>query len=613
MENVSNIDKLLEIAEFINAKNLIAELNAIKERATQGRNAELLVPLVGEFSSGKTTLINALTDCKQLQTASKPMTSTLYEIHFGCEKCRATIMNEAGEIEEVEDIASLKNENLGDAVVVNIYDTSSRVPATTILVDTPGLSSPNPKHKAKLVEILPFADAIFLLTDVNQQITRTLTDFIETMKLSNRPMYLVITMCDTKAKNEIEKVKQYLSDNCKLPIQQMICVSAKQNELNELYTLFETIQKDKDNILAKANDYRIKNIISELLLQIEELISHSTSDSSLDEAIRKKDYELRRLNNNIDGLIHDMGASIKDKGTAISRKFEDEISTKLERLVTSKSDNFDQEAISLINNTSNLLLDDYKTQIVAILADNVRKNRKTENDIPLHSLSEIDLSTLSINGISYNLNLNSLGHQHDGVIANVTKGVIAVAAVATVVATAGVAAPEALGAVELIDVADTVSDVASIASNRQHRNDLEVAAKKIQNVAAYAEDVQEQLGVVETYNQQMGRSLGAKKGLVESMVGFVTDNTMGRPQRQRAIREYLETLLPRFKEEMEKIALQITNKIGEALHNEAASTIALKEEVLRALKTESSENKAKFMQRIKQLKDYKTQLLTFKN
>ena len=189
---MDNIEKLLEISNYLGLRNITAELEAINFRSRQ-ENANLILPLVGEFSSGKTTLINALTDSKKLETATKPTTATIYEVHFGCDSCHATVLQENNEFVEVNDITELKNDKLADAKVVTVFDTSSKVPSTTILVDTPGLSSPDPKHKQTLVNFLPKADGILLVTDINQQITRSLTDFIETMKLSKRPIYLILT------------------------------------------------------------------------------------------------------------------------------------------------------------------------------------------------------------------------------------------------------------------------------------------------------------------------------------------------------------------------------------------------------------------------------------
>ncbi|MCK0204588.1 hypothetical protein [Ornithobacterium rhinotracheale] len=49
MKNISN---LKEIAESLNLNNLILEINNLENKINQN-NAELIFPLIGEFSAGK--------------------------------------------------------------------------------------------------------------------------------------------------------------------------------------------------------------------------------------------------------------------------------------------------------------------------------------------------------------------------------------------------------------------------------------------------------------------------------------------------------------------------------------------------------------------------------
>jgi len=600
MENASRI---LEIASSLEFKDLQKDLERIIERSKKA-NAELIFPLVGEFSSGKTTLLNALTDCKKLETATKPTTATIYELHFGCEKCSANVLTSNGQLEEY-DIDNLKNEVLKDATVVNIFDTSTRVPSTTILVDTPGLSSPDPKHKQTLVDFLPYADGILLVTDVNQQITRSLTDFIDTMKLSKKPIYLVITKCDTKSSSDLEAAKTYISDNCKLPIQQIACVSASKDDLHELYTLLDTIQKDKNDIVKKVDGQRLKNIVKEMLVRIEDLLKASSSDKDLDEAIRRQEYELNVINRNIERLIDDTKSEIEDKERSIVRNFEDTVSERLEVLVTGKSENFDADAVSAINNTASLLFNDYKVSIQRLLQEKARSRRNTDDGISLRSLEEMDMSSYSISGLSYNLDLNSAGHQYDGWISTGVKVAAAVGAVVAVASTGGASAVAAAATVDnAIDVADTVSDVSSIVSNNR-------TVDRIERVVSLAGKASDQFDTIDGYNQRAGQQVGANKGIVESMVGFVTDKTWGKPQRKRAIRNYMDnSLMPDFKREITVVGNQLIANIRISLQEEASETIDAKRSSLEKLKQERKDKKDAYNQRINQIRDYKHELMT---
>ena len=73
---MEHIEFLKQVANELGQQNIEKSLNAIQQRVSQP-NANILIPLVGEFSSGKTTLLNALTDSKKLETATKPTTATI--------------------------------------------------------------------------------------------------------------------------------------------------------------------------------------------------------------------------------------------------------------------------------------------------------------------------------------------------------------------------------------------------------------------------------------------------------------------------------------------------------------------------------------------------------
>ena len=610
---MEHIDFLKEVAQELGQQNILNSLNAIQERASQ-QNANLLIPLVGEFSSGKTTLLNALTDSKKLETATKPTTATIYEIHFGCNKCEANVVLSDGQVAHFDDLGELKNDQLSDAQIVTVFDTSTKVPSSTILVDTPGLSSPVVKHRQVLVDFLPSADAILLVVDINQQVTRSLTDFIDMIKLSKRPVYIVLTKSDTKSVSEIEAAKQYIADNCKLPVQQVVVVSAANDNISELYALLETIQKSKNEILAKVDGQRIKDLAQILVNRVDEMLTASSSDENLDMEIRRQQLDLDKIKRNINKLIDSMASDICEDGTNISRRFEDSMYEKLGALVAGGSANVDNDALSVINNTASLLLSEYKNNIMGILKSKVQSAQGSESEIPVDSLMSIDLSEIQISGLNYNLDLNSMGHEYDGMI---KTGVIAVAAVATVAAavatagaagTAGAAAAGTVGtagaagtvattvaASKAVDIVDTATDVGSIIYTRK-------MMKRIAKTEEFAGKAVDKYNKIEKAD---------KKGILSSMVGFSTERLLSKPQRVRAVRNYVDgTLAPEFKSQMENLSQSVVNMVRGSLQNDASEMIAQKTAMLNELKEQSSEHKAEFARRKETLKQYKEKLST---
>lgn len=612
---MEHIEFLKEVAQELGQQNILNSLNAIQERASQ-QNANLLIPLVGEFSSGKTTLLNALTDSKKLETATKPTTATIYEIHFGCNKCEANVVLSDGQVAHFDDLGGLKNDQLSDAQIVTVFDTSTKVPSSTILVDTPGLSSPVIKHRQVLVDFLPSADAILLVVDINQQVTRSLTDFIDMIKLSKRPVYIVLTKSDTKSVSEIEAAKQYIADNCKLPVQQVVVVSAAKDNMSELYALLETIQKSKNEILAKVDGQRIKDLAQILVNCVDEMLTASSSDENLDMEIRRQQLDLDKIKRNINRLIDSMASDISEDGSKISRRFEDSMYEKLGALVAGGSANMDNDALSVINNTASLLLSEYKNNIMGILKSKVQSAQGSDSEIPVESLMSIDLSGVQISGLNYNLDLNSMGHEYDGMI---KTGVIAVAAVATVaaaVATAGAAAGAAgtaaaagtagtagaagtvattVAASKAVDIVDTATDVGSIIYTSK-------MMKRIAKTEEFAGKAVDKYNKIEKSD---------KKGILSSMVGFATERLLSKPQRVRAVRNYVDgTLAPEFKSQMENLSQSVVNMIRGGLQNDASEMIAQKTAMLNELKEQCSEHKAEFARRKETLKQYKEKLST---
>ena len=595
---MDKINELRTIADYIGLTNVVEELSLLESRSKQ-ENANIILPLVGEFSSGKTTLINALTDSKGLESATKPTTATIYEVHFGSEACHAEVIDANGNCIEVENINDLKNEELADAKVVTVFDTSKRIPASTIIVDTPGLSSPDPQHKQTLVNFLPKADGILLVTDINQQMTRSLTDFIEMIKLSQRPIYLILTKSDTKSKEDIESAKEYICKNCKIPLKQVAVVSATKDSLEELYFLLDSIQKDKKDILRCVDEQRIKNITKLMLKQIEDLMSASSSDKDTDEAVRKCQYELDTIKRQIERLVDSVADDIDEQERTTTRKFEDIIFDKLNTLITGKSSDFDNEALTTINNTASLLMNSYKSGIQTAICEKARtqSEREKEDGISLESLKSMNLSNIQMTGLTYNMDLNGMGHEYDQWI---KVGVIAAAAVGTVAATAG----GALVSGKAIDAIDTASDIVSIVSNQK-------AADRIEKAVTFARKVTQKYETIENGAQALSGKVGSNKGLIDSMVGFVTDKLLSKPQRARAVRNYIDSSLsPDFKNRLKEISLELVNIVRVSLNEEATEIINQKTNSLNQLKAERKEQREQFEQRISQLREYKTLLLT---
>lgn len=627
------INRLIEIAKDLGLASETAQLQLIKERSLN-ENCELILPLVGEFDAGKTSLINALLDSeRKLEIGFEPTTATLFEIHFGADRNHAQIIQEDGTVQEIEDFSSIKNSDIKDSLVVNVFDTSTKVPSNIILVDTPGLSSPVAQHRQVLVDFLPNADGVLLVVDINAQLTRSLTEFISSMVLAKRPVFMVLTKCDTKSKQDVQATAAKLSRESGLPLQQIVSVSASTENTQEMQALLASIHKEKQSILAQVNAQRIRNVTRAIIGHIDEMLKASNSDKDLEQAIREKELELQKIHNKIDQLIGQSQLDIEDEKVRISRQFEDSVFTRLDAIVGSKSQNYDAEATAAVNGLACINLNEFKQGVSRIVMDNCMRNNNT--GIDFQCIQGMDLSQLNLEGLTYNLDLNAIGHEYDKHIAVGVKVAAAVAVVAAAVAaapaaaagptagslgtaggasgtavTAGTAGAAGTGVsvgeavLGTASVIDTASDIGSILSNAK-------TASRVQKAMQYAQQAGEQYENIEQLNKAAGQKTGQDKGFVEGMVSIVTESTWGKPQRRRAIHEYIDgTLMPQFKDAMNMNCTRVINIIRETLLSAAQVSIAEKKIALEQLVEQFNTQKKAFDQRKEILRDYKNELLT---
>lgn len=607
------IETLLIISKSLDLTDIVIEVEIIKERLNQ-ENKELIIPVVGEFSSGKTTLINSLTNNKKLETASKPTTATIYEIYFEAEKEYAELMHSNGEIEIIEDINSLKNDNINNIPLIKIYDQSNKISSSTILVDTPGLSSNDPKHIEALSKYLPNADALLLFIDINQQITNSLLDFIKINSLAHLPLYLVITKTDTKSKTEIEEVKSYISKNINLPLESIITISSVKNELDQFFVLMGNIQKNKNKIIENVLSFRLENIKKYLANHIDDLIKNSSSDIDLDNEIKSQKRKLEKLNYAIDKLISDTRYNLDDISDSTKREFENHVTDKLDAIIRKQDSNADSQAIGIINSTSNITLSNYQNEVRKSLYLLANERRNSDLEIPLRFLESVDLSKVKMDSFDYDINLASAGQE---TIKSISTGLKIAAAVGAVALTAGaaVAAAPTVGAAmasteaaTVLNAADTVTDVASIASNVRTQKLLQ----KSQKIGNYVEMAKSNISSVNNYNMQAGSIINPnnEQGFVESIVGSLSDGVLGKPQRKKMINRYLESsLIPQFKSRMNDISTGLLLDIKNCLDSEAAQKIAQMESNLLELQDLSKNEKELFRSKLSQLRKFKEKLI----
>jgi tRNA U34 5-carboxymethylaminomethyl modifying GTPase MnmE/TrmE len=187
------------------------------------RDGRFILAVVGEFSSGKSFLLNALlgkVEFEQrpggrritglLATDVNPSTATITELAYSADES-ATALYANGRTERVplgrlaRFVAVGEEGKLHDAtgdeesgapVLVQVAVDSPFLQGGFVVADTPGLASINPAHRRATLSYLPGADAVLYLIDTQQPFTEGDASFLGIVRRYIESVFIVQTKID---------------------------------------------------------------------------------------------------------------------------------------------------------------------------------------------------------------------------------------------------------------------------------------------------------------------------------------------------------------------------------------------------------------------------------
>jgi len=205
---------------------------ALERTARRLREGRFVLAVVGEFSSGKSFLLNALLGRVEfeeraggrrivglLATDINPSTATITELSYASDE-RATAVYADGREERVplgrldRFVAVGEEGKLHDAtdaedasapVLVRVGVDSPFLRVGFVVADTPGLASINPAHRRATLSYLPGADAVLYLIDTQQPFTEGDASFLGIVRRYIESVFIVQTKIDLWRMKEGER------------------------------------------------------------------------------------------------------------------------------------------------------------------------------------------------------------------------------------------------------------------------------------------------------------------------------------------------------------------------------------------------------------------------
>ena len=370
------------INSFHFLKNYEDRLKELKNRLEKD---SLVVVFTGEFSSGKTSLLNALYNLN-LPTDVLPKTASIWELKRG-DDLSIVIHLKNGDTKVASSIEEAEKIPPKDIKFIELN--SPLIPENIVLVDTPGLSSLNEHHKEVLENYIDNADILFVIIDVNQGLTKATKDFIEEQKEKGVSIFLIINKIDIKPPSVTDKLKEYLAKQFPSLSEKILTASAKKQILDEIKETIERIREEKDKFIEKKVSFLLRNLCSELKATIKFQLENLNLDLS---DLSQKEFEIER--------------SLRDLELEFD-KLKVDLKKKLNKALDKAAEIFKGY---LINNTESIIQAIYDENTAEGLQDRFSKKIKEAHQKALSYLEKelkivSEYLETSISEINRNLNL----------------------------------------------------------------------------------------------------------------------------------------------------------------------------------------------------------------
>lgn len=282
----------------------------IKKLINDKQNHRFLLPVVGEFSSGKSKLINNLLGENILPTKTSESTSYLTKISYSTEP--KVLLNDTTEIsfEELKKINNVDEYKIEgtDIEEINVYLDKDILKTGLILVDTPGINTINKKVENFTYNILPNAN--FLMFVIQKSISKSELDFLRKISSLNIDLIIVRTKIDEfngseeslidSLNKEQDELKLNLNKDIKFfPISNNISNNKLFNEYFERLKEYIKvgITESIDTMIDESINNKMSGIVDSLKNKIQnkkEIIIHSDQISS-----EKIENDIAKINEQI--------------------------------------------------------------------------------------------------------------------------------------------------------------------------------------------------------------------------------------------------------------------------------------------------------------------------
>lgn len=316
----------MDLKQYEQAKFAMAEIVRVAE-AVDTKDQELLsasrdllmriaddrfnLMLVGRFSRGKSTLINAILGAPHLPTGILPLTSVITTVRYGSRTQVVLNFNGSHLRQEIPlvRLAEYVTQQSNPGNVKNVAYAEIELPVELLrrgvfFVDSPGLGSAIVENTQTTERFFPEADAFVLITSFDSPLSEEENRALHRIRQTGKTLFVVVNKQDMVGEDERKQVFDYVTDQLKrfsfqrapmvFSVSARQGLEAKQSKNSDLLA-DSGILRFEEELLRFLTEERAEAFLSSMYERIEAFLAQRQRSESQVE--RRSSYEslLERL------------------------------------------------------------------------------------------------------------------------------------------------------------------------------------------------------------------------------------------------------------------------------------------------------------------------------
>ncbi len=328
---------------------------------------QLVIPVVGNFSAGKSTLLNRFLGSSVLPTGITPETSLATELHYSAnERIEAFSNNdektESFELNEQSFEVIKENATKYSYLKVYLNNEALKNSVPLVFVDMPGFDSPISSHTHAILEYLERGVHFVILTSVEEgNLTKRMVRELKNLLEFDKGLSFILSKTNLRTPSQVEEISRYIQDQI-------------QDHL-DLTTHLVYSNKDNNALLEVADKIDAEKLFSALYLKRLKFLN-SRLQNSLKSVMKSFDYSKEKALEEIKAL--DLGVKdIEKTYEKLRANLEEEYSSVAVGSVVKKviEDVRDQKSyLASLTNKPN----EFNSEIESIMQQSLIKNAKLE-------------------------------------------------------------------------------------------------------------------------------------------------------------------------------------------------------------------------------------------